>query len=76
VIAGLTREDSRSEVRKFPVLGSIPIIGLLFRQTVDQTEKRNMLIFVTPHIVTGMAHAEEVMNHWKEKTGLSPNEDD
>ena len=76
VIAGLTREDSRSEVRKFPVLGSIPIIGLLFRQTLDQTEKRNMLIFVTPHIVTGMAHAEEVMHRWKERTGLSPNEDD
>ncbi|NQT92620.1 MAG: type II secretion system secretin GspD [Lentisphaerae bacterium] len=76
VIAGLTREDSRSEVRKFPVLGSIPIIGLLFRQTVEQTEKRNMLIFVTPHIVSGIARAEQVMKLWEEKTGLSPHEDD
>jgi general secretion pathway protein D len=70
VIAGLTREDRTKVVRKLPILGSIPILGVLFRHTVDSTEKTNMLIFVTPHIVGDMAKADQVRQDWEERTGL------
>ena len=70
VIAGLTREDHTKVVRKVPLLGSIPVLGILFRRTTESTEKTNMLIFVTPKVVTDMAKADEVRDRWIEKTGL------
>lgn len=74
VIAGLTREDKTKIVKRVPVLGSIPLMGWLFRHTVDATKKTNLLIFVTPRIVTDIAAAENVMKEWKEKTGLRNND--
>jgi general secretion pathway protein D len=71
VIAGLTREDRRQTLKQVPLLGSIPLVGLLFRQRVDATQKTNMLIFVTPHIVTRMSAAEKAMKNWRAKTGIT-----
>jgi len=70
VIAGLTRENETKIVKRVPLLGSIPLLGWLFRHTVDATEKTDLLIFVTPRIVTDMAAAQNVMQDWKKKTGL------
>lgn len=74
VIAGLTRNDTTKTVRKVPILGSIPLIGWLFRHTIEEEVKTNLLIFVTPNIVSNTAKAEEIMENWKIKTGL--NQDD
>lgn len=70
VIAGLTRDDKQKVTRRVPFLSAIPVIGFLFRQTSDSTEKTNMLIFVTPRIVDNIAMAERVKEEWREKTGL------
>jgi general secretion pathway protein D len=35
-----------------PIIGDIPIFGRLFRTNVDQHIKRNLVIFVTAHLVT------------------------
>lgn len=75
VIAGLTREDQKTIERRVPILGSIPILGWLFRSTVDNNEKTNLLILVTPRIVTDMNVADGLMNDWRTKTGLVPDED-
>ena len=37
---------------KVPVLGSVPIIGRLFRSKGESTQKRNLLIFVTANLVS------------------------
>jgi general secretion pathway protein D len=34
-----------------PLLGDIPLVGRLFRSNVDQHIKRNLIIFVTAHLV-------------------------
>lgn len=75
VIAGLTREDQNKVERRVPILGSIPILGWLFRSTVDLNEKTNMLILVTPKIVSDASVAEGLMNDWRTKTGLISDED-
>ncbi|MBN1557312.1 MAG: type II secretion system secretin GspD [Lentisphaerae bacterium] len=72
VIAGLTREDSNRTERRVPVLGSLPLLGWLFRYTADRSEKVNLLIFVTPRIVAGPEDADAVAREWQRKTGLSP----
>ncbi|HEY8993058.1 MAG TPA: type II secretory pathway, component PulD, partial [Lacunisphaera sp.] len=51
VMGGLTREDVKKVHDKVPVLGSVPIIGRLFRTKGESTQKRNLLIFVTANLV-------------------------
>ena len=50
-MAGLLRKDFQDTVRKFPLLGSIPIIGTLFRSTSFQKEETELVIIVTPRLV-------------------------
>jgi general secretion pathway protein D len=76
VIAGLTRQDKIVSEKRVPFLGAIPIIGRLFRHTSEKEEQSNLLIFVTPRIVTDIASAQAVLQDWEKKTGLSPNERD
>jgi general secretion pathway protein D len=51
VIGGLMRDGVRTENTKIPILGDIPLIGALFRQTNRTTEKTNLLLFLTPYVV-------------------------
>jgi general secretion pathway protein D len=51
VIGGLVRETETEGRTKVPVLGDIPVLGVLFRQTKKTTQKTNLLLVLTPHIV-------------------------
>jgi general secretion pathway protein D len=73
VIAGLTRRDERASERRVPFLGSIPLLGWLFRRTERLTERTDMLIFVTPTLVSDLAAAASHQKRWEEKTGLMIN---
>jgi pilus assembly protein CpaC len=50
-LAGLLRKDFNDTVRQIPFLGSIPIIGSLFRSTGFQNDQTELVIVVTPHLV-------------------------
>ncbi len=52
IMGGLTREDVKKVNDKVPILGSVPLIGRLFRTKGESTQKRNLLIFVTANLVT------------------------
>lgn len=52
VMGGLTREDVKKVSDKVPVLGSLPIVGRLFRSQGESSQKRNLLIFVTANLVS------------------------
>lgn len=75
VIAGLTRQDELESVRRVPILGSIPLLGWLFRRTQTSSERTDVLIFVTPTVVSEWAAADEVRKAWEEKTGLEKDGD-
>jgi type IV pilus assembly protein PilQ len=51
-IGGLVRENVQNSSSGIPVLRSIPLIGALFRSKEKTTEKTELLIFLTPEIVT------------------------
>ncbi len=51
VIGGLMQERTVRSVKKIPFLGSIPIIGWLFRDTSTTKQKTNLLLFLTPYII-------------------------
>ena len=50
-IAGLLRRDFQTTVRQLPLLGSLPIIGSLFRSSGFQKGETELLIVVTPRLV-------------------------
>lgn len=50
-IAGLLRRDFQTTVRQLPILGSLPIIGALFRSSGFQKGETELLIIVTPRLV-------------------------
>jgi type IV pilus assembly protein PilQ len=52
VIGGLIKEKDVESNYGVPFIMDIPIIGGLFRKTVTTKEKNELLVFVTPHIVT------------------------
>jgi type IV pilus assembly protein PilQ len=52
VIGGITQLRLREQVRKVPLLGDIPIIGWLFKQKGEQNEKRELVVFLTPTVIT------------------------
>jgi len=51
VIGGIYEETIRSDTTKVPLLGDIPVVGYLFKQTARSSEKTELLIFLTPRIV-------------------------
>ena len=51
VLGGIYETETRDEVDKVPVLGDLPLIGSLFRHSLEQVEKQELLIFVTPKIL-------------------------
>jgi len=48
VIGGLIQDEVKDNVVKIPLLGDIPLVGALFRRTIQETAKIELLIFLTP----------------------------
>lgn len=52
VIGGIYEIKTRDDVNKVPLLGDLPIIGYAFKNTSRQNEKTELLVFITPRIVS------------------------
>ena len=57
VIGGIFTQDEQNEINKVPLLGDIPFIGYLFQNRVKSTRKTELLVFITPKIVTDRSAA-------------------
>ncbi|MBI5254950.1 MAG: type IV pilus secretin PilQ [Burkholderiales bacterium] len=57
VIGGIFTQNERNDVTKVPLLGDVPVLGHLFRSTSKVSNKTELLIFITPKIVTERAAA-------------------
>ena len=57
VIGGVTQGLTTANIRKVPVFGDIPILGWLFKQNENTETGRELVVFVTPSIVTGQGTA-------------------
>ena len=52
VLGGLMRDDKEKVTKKVPLLGDLPLVGGLFRSETEQFMKTNLLLFITPHVLT------------------------
>lgn len=53
IIGGLRKEEKTSDYDQIPWLGKIPILGFFFKTGGGKTERTELLIIITPHIVSG-----------------------
>lgn len=60
VIAGMMREFESRKVNKIPILGDIPYLGTFFRSTSSEQNKSELVILVTPKIITD---SDDVVNN-------------
>jgi type IV pilus assembly protein PilQ len=52
VLGGIFQQTERTADTKTPLLGDIPVVGNLFKSTSKTNDKTELLIFITPKIVT------------------------
>jgi general secretion pathway protein D len=58
VLGGLIQDTYTDSVQRVPLLGSIPLLGHLFRSTSRQRQKQNLMIFLHPVIVGSQSTAD------------------
>lgn len=60
VIGGLIGNTDTEVETKIPILGDLPLVGVLFRGTRIKSRKSNLLIFLTPHVISEPEDLEEI----------------
>ncbi|MCX5646512.1 MAG: hypothetical protein NTZ17_17805 [Phycisphaerae bacterium] len=67
VIGGLMRDDKDKVVKKVPLLGDLPLIGVLFRATKVNTQKTNLLLFITPRVLADRDSLDAMTEYKKQE---------
>jgi general secretion pathway protein D len=60
VIGGLIDQTKNNSIYKVPILGDIPLLGMIFRSRSESDLRKNLYIFITPHIVENSEEADEI----------------
>jgi type II secretion system protein D len=77
VIGGLIQDTYEARKQKVPILGDIPLLGLLFRSEFEETSKIELLIVLTPHVIispTQFARVDELTGREIGRMSLTPQE--
>ena len=61
VISGMIKDDSTTTVSGIPGLSNIPILGWLFKKQSTSTQKTNVMLFITAHIIDTLEDNEKLM---------------
>lgn len=69
VISGILRSEDSDIKRKVPILGDIPLIGLLFQSTETVQSRTELLAFITPIVVENDAEVEDLNIEYNDRLG-------
>jgi MSHA type pilus biogenesis protein MshL len=53
IMGGLIEDHQVKRTDKVPIIGSLPILGVPFRREADKIKKNELVVFLTPHVVSG-----------------------
>jgi general secretion pathway protein D len=67
VIGGLIREDTTKSDSGIPFLHRIPVLGYLFGEKTRDTNRREMVILLTPHVIKTQGDARKVTDKYIDK---------
>ncbi len=73
VIGGLMQEREEVNVNKIPLLGDIPLLGMVFRNEAISKKKTNLLVFLTPHIVKEPERIAAITSQKEKEFGVAEN---
>jgi type IV pilus assembly protein PilQ len=51
ILSGIIQESDQTNITKVPVLGDIPLLGILFRKTSKSSQRQEVVVLVTPQIL-------------------------
>jgi type II secretory pathway component GspD/PulD (secretin) len=68
VLGGMITKELATSERKVPFLGDIPILGLAFRYDSQQHRRKELLIFLTPHIIRSSQDEERFKSEEADRT--------
>lgn len=66
-IAGLIRDNKSTIEHRVPFLGDIPLLGWFFKFQTKKSDKTNLMVFLTPHIIKESEDADVILKEKKEK---------
>jgi len=66
ILGGLRRQEKTKEIKQVPIIGDIPLLGLLFKRTDIVTNNSELVIFLSPHVYTGQGVTAEEMVRYEE----------
>lgn len=73
VAAGGIIEESTSDIRsQVPVLGSIPLLGTLFRREVRATRRSELVILIRPHVISTPSDGEAISRKLLQELSVDP----
>ncbi len=67
IIGGIMEETSGKSYDGVPLLSRLPILGPLFRYTIDSITKKELIIIITPHVVANRTEADALTKDFLEK---------
>ncbi len=72
VFGGLRREEKTNETSQIPLLGDLPVVGLLFRSTEVTVHRSELVVLLSPHIDRGQPVPPAIMSRFRnaEKNSL------
>jgi general secretion pathway protein D len=70
VLGGLIREDKTTSQAGIPGLRKMPLLGSLFGSEKVSKQKTELIVLITPHIVTNLEEGAKITRDMKEKVGM------
>lgn len=74
ILGGLIKDEKKKTINKIPLLGDIPLIGLAFQNKNIQDVKKEIIVFITPHILTNETRQTVSRQEFKatmDRTGMT-----
>jgi general secretion pathway protein D len=71
ILGGIIRSTVSSTVKRVPLVGSIPILGELFKSTSKENVKTELLVFLSPHVVRDENEARKLREEQQNQLGPS-----
>jgi general secretion pathway protein D len=70
LLGGLIKQDNSESVSRVPYLGRIPGLGWLFGNSTKSKARTELLVLITPRVVTGNGQARQVTDDYRQQMQL------
>jgi general secretion pathway protein D len=66
-LGGIIEQRNEKTVRKIPIIGDIPLLGILFKTTSIRSRRTELIMLITPHVASTAEEADSLTDAFKKK---------